>query len=127
MLALMPPATGIPLTQTPKTADIQTVAGPGKSMSAGSPGLAKLTKAAGEFESILLESLWKSMKETFATADDEDSDPTLRSFDDWGIQAMAGAVGSAGGLGIKNLILRYLAPQVKGGSEQEGAIPGQGP
>jgi len=71
--------------------------------------LAKLTKAAGEFESILLESLWKSMKETFSDPD-EDADPTLKGFDDWGIQAMASEVGKSGGLGIKNMIVKYLGP-----------------
>ena len=82
---------------------------PAKSGTSISPELSKLRKAAGEFESILLESLWKSMKETFSDSD-EDADPTLKSFDDWGIQAMAGAVGKSGGLGIKNMILKYLEP-----------------
>jgi Rod binding domain-containing protein len=77
-----------------------------------SPELSKLRKAAGEFESILLESLWKSMKDTFSEADNPDSDPTLESFNDWGIHAMASAVGSGGGLGIKNLILKHLEPSV---------------
>jgi Rod binding domain-containing protein len=76
---------------------------------------AKLRKAAGEFESILLESMWKSMKDTFSNQDDEENfDPTLRSFDEWGIQAMARAVGNSGGLGIKNLILKHLEPMVPG-------------
>jgi len=77
-----------------------------------SPELSKLRKAAGEFESILLESLWKSMKETFSDPE-EDVDPTLKSFDDWGIQAMASAVGNNGGLGIKNLILKHLEPTLQ--------------
>jgi len=85
-----------------------------------SPALAKLRKAAGEFESILFESLWKSMKQTFASSDDS-SDPILESFDDWSIRGMASAVGQAGGLGIKNMILRYLEPRVAGSS---AAAPG---
>ena len=88
--------------------------------SSNSRGLAKLTKAAGEFESMLLTSLWKSMKETFSDPD-EDADPTLKSFDEWGIQAMASAVGNAGGLGIKNMILKYLEPTLPGGGN--GAPP----
>jgi Rod binding domain-containing protein len=86
-----------------------------------SPELSKLRKAAGEFESILLASLWKSMKETFSDPD-EDADPTLKSFDDWGIQAMASAVGNSGGLGIKNMILKYLEPTLPG-SGHEAAPP----
>jgi Rod binding domain-containing protein len=72
----------------------------------------KLRKAAGEFEAILLESLWKSMKETFSNQDDENFDPTLQSFDEWGIQGMASAVGKSGGLGIKNMILKHLEPML---------------
>lgn len=86
--------------------------------------LLKLRKAAGEFESMLLESLWKSMKETFSDPE-EDSDPTLKSFDDWGIHAMAGAIGDAGGLGIKQLILKYLEPKVpgSGAAQPSDAMP----
>ena len=82
----------------------------------GSPAAVKLRKAAGEFEAILFESLWKSMKETFNDQGDEDFDPTLQSFDDWGIQGMASAVGKSGGLGIKNMILKYLEPAITGGA-----------
>jgi Rod binding domain-containing protein len=77
---------------------------------------AKLRKAAGEFESILLNSLWKSMKETFTDESDPDFDPTLESFNDLGMQAMSSAVGKAGGLGIKNMIIQHLEPTSSGGS-----------
>jgi hypothetical protein len=50
----------------------------------------------------------------FKGSDDQDSDPTLESFDDWGIQGMASAVGSSGGLGIKNMIIKYLEPRLAG-------------
>jgi Rod binding domain-containing protein len=80
----------------------------------------KLRKAAGEFEAILLESLWKSMKESFKDEDDENSDPTIQNFDDWGVQAMASAVGKSGGLGIKNMILKYLEP---GGAGAAQGVP----
>ena len=72
---------------------------------------AKLGKAAGEFEAILLNSLWKSMKETFTDPDDQNADPTLESFNDWGMQAMSSAVGNVGGLGIKNMIIKHLEPK----------------
>jgi len=90
--------------------------GPARS---SSPGLAKLSKAAGEFEAILLQSLWKSMKDTFSNPDDQD--PTLESFDDWGMQALSTAVGSAGGLGIKNMILKHLEPTLSGANP---TVPG---
>jgi Rod binding domain-containing protein len=72
----------------------------------------KLQKAAGEFESILLASMWKSMKQSFGTTDGE-SDPAHGTLDDWGIEVMSGAVGKAGGLGIGRLILKHLEPTLK--------------
>ena len=83
---------------------------------------ATLRKAAGEFEAILLESLWKSMKETFSNQDDENFDPTSQSYDEWGIQGMASAVGKSGGLGIKNMIIKDLGPMTSGG--HGGSSPG---
>jgi Rod binding domain-containing protein len=77
-----------------------------------SPAGQKLIKAAGEFEGILLQSLWKSMKDTFKSDDDPDADPTLEGYDDLGIQGLASAVGNAGGLGIKGMILKHLGPML---------------
>lgn len=71
----------------------------------------KLKKAAGDFESILLASMWKSMKQSFGSAEAE-SDPAHGTLDDWGIEIMSGAVGKAGGLGIGRLILEHLAPKI---------------
>jgi Rod binding domain-containing protein len=106
---------------------IASLSGPGtmaqtmKIARTASPEYQKLVKAAGEFESMLLDSLWKSMKETFKDPNDPDSDATLQSFDDWGMKSMADAVGNAGGLGIKSMILKYLEPAASGGSS--GATP----
>jgi Rod binding domain-containing protein len=94
------------------------------SPNSGAAGEVKLRKAAGEFEAILVGSLWKSMKDTFGDGeqDGESIDPTLQNFDDWGVQGMAGAMGQAGGFGIKNMILRYLDPQQK--NPAQGASSG---
>jgi Rod binding domain-containing protein len=73
----------------------------------------KLRKAAGEFESMLLANLWKSMKTTFTQPDDDSGDPAHDSLEDWGIQAMSDAVGKNGGLGIAKLILKHLEPKVE--------------
>ena len=108
------PSVSVMASVAQQTADARKAAAP---RSVSSPG-AKLRKAAGEFEAILFESLWKSMKETFAAPDD-DGDPILQSFDDWSIRAMSSAVGQAGGLGIKNMIVRYLEPRVAGSSSFE--------
>jgi Rod binding domain-containing protein len=65
----------------------------------------KLRKAAREFESILISSLWKSMKTTVAGEDDSGANETLN---DVGIQAASSAIARAGGLGIAKLIVRAL-------------------
>jgi len=81
----------------------------------------KLRRAAGEFESILLSSFWKSMKESFASSQDDSSDPAHETLEDWGIQAMSDAVGKAGGLGIGKLIIKHLEPQLAANLQAEKA------
>lgn len=77
-----------------------------------SPASHKLHQAAAEFESILLASLWKSMKGSFASPDEESSDPAHETLDDLGVQSMCAAVGKAGGLGLGRLILKHLEPPI---------------
>ena len=93
--------------------NVPAAAGPvtsAKSKPVDSPDEQKLKKAAGDFESILLASLWKSMKESFKDPKDNDSDAASGTIDDWGIEVMSGAVGKAGGLGIGNMIIKQLEP-----------------
>jgi len=71
----------------------------------------KLQKAAAEFEAQLLSSLWKSMKNSFA-ADEDSADPASQSLQDWGIDALAGAVSRAGGMGIGRLIVKDLTQKI---------------
>src|ERR1700722_17690465 len=87
--------------------------GPGLPSPGDSPEERKLKKSAGDFESILLSSMWKGMKQSFGPSDTEDSDPAHGTLEDWGIEVMSGAVGKAGGLGIAKLILEHLDPEVK--------------
>jgi Rod binding domain-containing protein len=81
--------------------------------SVDSPEARKLRKAAGDFESILLASMWKSMKQSFGTSESDDADPAHGTLDDWGIEIMSSEVGKAGGLGIGKMILKHLQPQVE--------------
>ncbi|MGH9740951.1 MAG: rod-binding protein [Candidatus Acidiferrum sp.] len=85
------------------------------------PADRKLRQAAGEFEGMLLSSLWKSMKSTFATPDDDASDPAHDTLDDMSIQAMSSAVGKAGGLGLGKLILKHLEPMLANSQSQSAA------
>jgi Rod binding domain-containing protein len=82
-----------------------------KSKPVETPEQEKLKKAAGDFESILLSSMWKSMKQSFGDTDESNADPASGTINDWGIEVMSGAVGKAGGLGIGNMILKHLEPK----------------
>lgn len=74
---------------------------------------AKLRKAAADFESILLSTFWKSMKNSFGSDEEDDAtDPAHDTLEDMGMQAMTSAVGKAGGLGLGKLILKHIAPGV---------------
>lgn len=81
------------------------------SVSADTPRQHKLRQAAQQFESMLMSSLWKSMKSSFDD-DDSDSDPALGTLQDWSMEAMSNAVGKAGGLGIARLIMKDLEPRI---------------
>ena len=101
------PANPSAKTAPPANAGLRT---PPNKLVAGS----KLQRAAGEFESMLLSNLWKSMKSTFTSDDSDDTDstdPAKDSFDQMGIDAMSSAVGKAGGLGLGRLILNHLEPK----------------
>jgi Rod binding domain-containing protein len=78
-----------------------------------SPADRKLRAAAADFESLLLSNLWKSMKSTFASTDDDSDDAAHDTLEDMGIQAMSAAVGKAGGLGLGKLILKHLEPKLE--------------
>jgi Rod binding domain-containing protein len=81
--------------------------------SADSAKLRKLRQAAVEFEGMLLSSLWKSMKSSFASPDDDDSqDPAHDTLGDLSIDTMSNAVAKSGGLGLGKLILKHLEPLV---------------
>jgi len=82
----------------------------------------KLKKAAGDFESILLASMWKSMKQSFSDPNDNGGDAASGTLSDWGIEVMSGAVGKAGGLGIGNMIVKYLEQHGSTGTS-EGKTP----
>jgi Rod binding domain-containing protein len=88
------------------------------------PAQRKLRQAAGEFESMLLSNLWKSMKSSFAEDETEFSDPAHGALDDWGMQAICGAVGKAGGLGIAKMILKHLEPKLAGAEALGGGSGG---
>ena len=72
----------------------------------------KLRQAAQQFESMLMSNLWKSMKSSFDEDDSDSSDPAMGTMQDWAMEAMSSAVGTAGGLGIARLIMKDLQPKI---------------
>jgi Rod binding domain-containing protein len=95
----------------------------------GPAAVAKLRKAAAEFEAQLLSSWWTTMKNSGMAGDDKDSDPGKDTLDQMGMQAMSNAVANGrGGLGIGDMLVRSLLsnhPEIAGGaaaSTERGAI-----
>lgn len=100
---------GLPPGSTPATSAV----GPVDQASTNSAQRARLEKAAQDFESILLNSLWSSMKEgSLGSDDDTQEDPTGGSLSQFGMQMASGAIAKAGGFGIGKMILDKLAPKI---------------
>ena len=67
----------------------------------------KTAKAARDFESVLLTSLFDSLQKSFFF-DPQDSTPGAADYRLMGTRALAEAVSAGGGIGIARLILRHL-------------------
>lgn len=78
----------------------------------------KLRKAATEFESILISTIWKSMMESYGL-DEESSDPGHSTFEDMGVQAIAQTLSKSGGFGIGSLIVKHLEASLEGTRARE--------
>ena len=73
----------------------------------------KLRKAATEFESILISTIWKSMMESYGL-DEDSSDPGQATFEDMGVEAIGQALSKSGGFGIGRLIVKHLEANLQG-------------
>lgn len=71
----------------------------------------KLKKAATQFEAMLLEKWWSSMKES-GLSEDDSSDPGQGTLDNVGMQAMSTAVAGAGGIGIASMLVHSLQGEI---------------
>jgi Rod binding domain-containing protein len=69
--------------------------------------LLKLKKAATQFEAMLLQKWWSSMKQS-GLGQDDDGDPGEGTLDNMGMQAMSSAVANSGGVGIAAMLVRSL-------------------
>jgi Rod binding domain-containing protein len=79
------------------------------------PPAGKTEKAARDFESVLLTSLFDSLQKSFAF-DAEDDAPGASDYRRMGTEALAEAISEGGGIGIARLIVSHLqAPSVTEG------------
>lgn len=85
----------------------------------GDASSGKLAKAAREFESILLASWLEKMNQTIAEGDG-DQDPGHDSLTSLGMQAVATAISSRGGIGIAHMIEQQLGG--RSGVEEDGPV-----
>jgi len=91
-----------------------------------SPRVHKLRQAAAEFEGMLISSLWKSMKSSFADPDDDDSsDPAHDTLNDLSVNTMSNAVAKAGGFGLGKLILKHLEPMLAHSQSENLSVSGK--
>jgi Rod binding domain-containing protein len=108
--------------------------GPSKTAAGGriDPGqakLLKLKKAATQFEAMLLEKWWSSMKES-GLGEEDDSDAGAGTLNNMGMQAMSMAIASAGGIGIAAMLVHSLQAEIAaqhaapGSAESAGSAPG---
>jgi Rod binding domain-containing protein len=91
--------------------------------------LRKLKKAATQFEAMLLEKWWSSMKQS-GLGQDDDGDPGKGTLDTMGMQAMSTAIASAGGIGIAAMLVRSLQGEIASEAASKatdgGAVEGAG-
>lgn len=76
-------------------------------ISTNTPPISKGEKAARDFESLLLSSLFDSLEKTFAW-DHEDGTAGASAYRLMGTRALAEAVAADGGIGIAWLIVKHL-------------------
>jgi Rod binding domain-containing protein len=97
----------------------------------GNDNLAKIDKAAKEFESILLGQWLEKAEKSFATVPgqdpDQDNDPGHDQFESIGCQFLAEALSKAGGIGIASMISKHLQAAEASRSAGENSQPATSP
>ena len=87
----------------------------------------KLRRSAQEFEAILINSWWRSMKDSFSSLSGSEDEPAHETLDDWSMQAMSSAIAASGGLGLSTLLIRHLgapsAPNQNPGNPEDKQVP----
>ena len=74
----------------------------------GPPQTAKLSRAASEFESLLITQMLKTARETSSADDDDDGAESNSSVMELGEQQFAQALANNGGLGLAKIVVAGL-------------------
>jgi Rod binding domain-containing protein len=72
----------------------------------------RLRDVAADFEEVMLGTLLREMRASSPWADDR-ADPGASALDSMGSEALAGAVVRGGGVGIAEVLVRTMEPQVR--------------
>jgi len=83
----------------------------------------KLTKAAQDFESVLLANLLENMQSAMSNLSGEPEDAAGDDFKGIGVQQIAKSWAESGGVGIARMILPYLGREAKSGAAADLKLP----
>jgi Rod binding domain-containing protein len=78
--------------------------------------LEKITKAAREFEAVLLNSLLGPLEKTFSSLPGKEADAMSDNYQSLGMQALASTLAARGGLGIADMIVKSLSKRDQAGT-----------
>lgn len=76
----------------------------------------KVTKAAREFEAVLLNALLGPLEHTFSSLPGKENEVESDNYHSLGMQTLATSLAAKGGLGIADLIIKSLLRQAEGGA-----------
>jgi Rod binding domain-containing protein len=69
----------------------------------------KITKAAHDFEAVLLNTLLGPLERTFASLPGKQADAESENYQSLGMQALSSSLAAKGGLGIADMIVKSLS------------------
>ncbi len=83
-------------------------------------GTSRELRAARQFESVMLASVFGALQKTFTEIGGKPSDPAAENYSAMGMQALADGVAAVGGVGLAKMIAADLA-------RRDGAFPERSP
>jgi Rod binding domain-containing protein len=86
----------------------------------------KITKAAHEFEAVLLNTLLGPLEHTFASVPGKQTDAVSDNYQSLGMQALSSSLTAKGGLGIADMIVKSLLKRGQAGINTHEKSPARG-